>query len=404
MRRVVRMVAYIRGLAEHGIVCFEKVSSEEQRADGLSKQYKSPVKHADAMARVLGEHPEITAFRQRVHDKCDKRSKGQKRPKGANGDNGMDLGYEDGEVMEEAAYVAWAQGSGDDGVKARAVGTMQQTVPFLNLGKDFSARMMAGMGYSGSGGLGRKGEGIEKALEVAMRPKGQGLGFVIGTADGSTGGVTFVRGGGRKEVRGGVRAYVARPEEIVTVVEGEEPVFLAERIRRALQKLTMEERWLFNTRLRDGPFHDMLLSQEQLHAEMKGERPVMARRALQRPDGRGDIGDGRDADVTRGDGPFQDMFPSQEQLQAERNGERPVLAQRAGPQPQGWGGVREGFGNDRPQHGGSIATTGVSRGGRQRSEAYKRGKAARSKSKAASVRGRQQNGDGSASNRSSSLR
>jgi hypothetical protein len=73
-----------------------------------------------------------------------------------------------------------------------------------------------------------------------------------------------------------VKANLATPEG--TVGRGEEvrEVFLAERMRRALQKLTPEEWWLFNTHLRDGPFNDMLRSQEQIAAEMKGERPVLA--------------------------------------------------------------------------------------------------------------------------------
>jgi hypothetical protein len=76
LRRVARVVAHLRSLVDHKIVLFQKVTSEEQRADGLTKQYTSPVQNADAMERVLGKHPEVTKFRQEVHDKFDKRGKG----------------------------------------------------------------------------------------------------------------------------------------------------------------------------------------------------------------------------------------------------------------------------------------------------------------------------------------
>ena len=41
-------------------------------------------------------------------------------------------------------------------------------------------------------------------------------------------------------------------------------VFLAERLRRALAKLDSGERWLFSTRLREGPLEDLLYLDEQL--------------------------------------------------------------------------------------------------------------------------------------------
>jgi hypothetical protein len=78
-----------------------------------------------------------------------------------------------------------------------------------------------------------------------------------------------------------VKANLAMLDEAVGQGEEVQEVFLvlAERSRSVLQKLTPEERWLFSTHMRDGPFNDMLLSQEQIGAEMKGERAVLALKA-----------------------------------------------------------------------------------------------------------------------------
>ena len=67
-----------------------------------------------------------------------------------------------------------------------------------------------------------------------------------------------------------IRAHAA-----VTISELREaavgqPVFMAERTRRALAKLTVEERWLFSTTLRAGPFEDLLYTDEQLLEEING--------------------------------------------------------------------------------------------------------------------------------------
>ena len=49
-----------------------------------------------------------------------------------------------------------------------------------------------------------------------------------------------------------------------------QPVFLAERLRRALLKLDSDERFLFSTRLREGPLEDLLYTDEQLQEEIGG--------------------------------------------------------------------------------------------------------------------------------------
>ncbi len=54
-----------------------------------------------------------------------------------------------------------------------------------------------------------------------------------------------------------------------------QPVFLAERIRRALATLATEERWLFSTKLRAGPFDDLLYDDKQIEAEISGEKQGM---------------------------------------------------------------------------------------------------------------------------------
>jgi hypothetical protein len=106
------------------------------------------------------------------------------------------------------------------------------------------------LGYSGSGGLGAREDGIVVPLGAKKWLKKRGVGSATGQE---------------------VWAFAAGLVED----EDEGEVFLAERIRRALKKLTPEERWLFNTRLRGGPFEDLLLSKEQLEKEMSGERPVL---------------------------------------------------------------------------------------------------------------------------------
>jgi hypothetical protein len=114
---------------------------------------------------------------------------------------------------------------------------------------------------------------------VTIRPKNRGLGFAIGNGSGST---------TSRECRGANMATTECAEgesgAPTECAEGE-PVFLAERIRRALQRLAPEERWLFNVRLREGPFEDLLISEGQLVVEMSGERPVLALSAGAQPQG-----------------------------------------------------------------------------------------------------------------------
>ena len=75
-----------------------------------------------------------------------------------------------------------------------------------------------------------------------------------------------------------IRAHAA-----VTISELREaavgqPVFMAERTRRALAKLTVEERWLFSTTLRAGPFEDLLYSDDQLVEEISGVQVARKRK------------------------------------------------------------------------------------------------------------------------------
>jgi hypothetical protein len=156
-------------------------------------------------------------------------------------------------------------------MQAQAVGVMRSSVGFLGLGKGFPERFMARQGYSGNGGLGARGYGMVSPLVAAKRPRGQALGY---SASGSVDDGSVNKVGCQF-----VKANLATLDETVGRGEEVQEVFLAERIRRALQKLTPEERWLFSTHLREGPFNDMLLSQEQIAAEMKGERAVLALKA-----------------------------------------------------------------------------------------------------------------------------
>ena len=122
----------------------------------------------------------------------------------------------------------------DDEGAIKAAQWMTNKVGFLQQGRGVPEKLMSSMGYSGEGGIGKKEDGGEESLPIVRRPKGKGLGYVARTA----------------------------------VVEISEEVFLAERIRRALKKLTPEERWLFSTRLKGGPFHDLLVTDEELQEEM----------------------------------------------------------------------------------------------------------------------------------------
>jgi hypothetical protein len=48
----------------------------DQRADGLTKQYRSPVQDVDAMERVLGRGWAVHEYHLRVHERCNTRAKG----------------------------------------------------------------------------------------------------------------------------------------------------------------------------------------------------------------------------------------------------------------------------------------------------------------------------------------
>ena len=227
-----------------------KVAREDQRADGLSKQYTSPVENADSLERVMGVHPAVTAYRELVHRKCNKRAahrnddevvpeegqldRGERgEPEGRSGGNGdpEETGRAGQEPME---FSAWQDSVTEEpGGEIQAAQFMTNTVPFLQLGRGVPERLMARMGYSGEGGIGKKEDGDEDSLPIVIRPKCKGLG------------------------------YVARTEGT-----RQDEVFLAERIRQALKKLSDEERWLFSTRLKGGPFHDLLVTDEELQEEM----------------------------------------------------------------------------------------------------------------------------------------
>ena len=107
-----------------------------------------------------------------------------------------------------------------------------------------------------------------------------------------------------------VRAHAAATISELRAAAVGQSVFLAERIRRALAKLTGEERWLFSTKLKEGPFEDMLYSDEELLAESSWERAVQVAMAV----GVGTMED-NGTDRTRGDAGLGGMVPSGQQRQ-----------------------------------------------------------------------------------------
>merc|ERR1711988_957420 len=55
--------------------------------------------------------------------------------------------------------------------------TVPQPAVWERYTKGIGSKLMAAMGYTGSGGLGKQGEGMAKPIEVKLRPKNLGLSY-----------------------------------------------------------------------------------------------------------------------------------------------------------------------------------------------------------------------------------
>ena len=298
LRRVTRMVAHLQSLVEEDVIRVFKVASAEQIADTLSKQCVSPVRNALALERLLGKHPDVTAYVERVQLKCNKRGLWRK-------DTEQEQADEAGEVM--GAFTAHVQIPEDI---QTAIERMKGSVQFLQSSSGKAAMIMARMGYHGHGGLGPTGAGGEKPLSVSRKHDRKGVGC-YGNGHGNQGGA-FVAS--VKEVQ---QAYLATAVDIQNNTSGSllsqrvktallkmvpderllfrqrlaagpfqdllveangqvesEEVFIAERMRRALIKLTKEERWLFSTELRGQPFIDRFIVDEEVFSlQRKTDEP-----------------------------------------------------------------------------------------------------------------------------------
>jgi hypothetical protein len=287
------VASFLRSMATMKVVRFSKVTSAEQKADGLSKLVSAPLQNARTIARIQGKHPENEAYVALVIKLGDKRGAGKRKRLAA---EAATAEAADGSAAElvEAAYESEAHGVAYAArilpyseAAAPVANAIQSKFTFLQCTKDFTARMMAGMGFTGSGGLGRHEQGVAEAARLSIRPKHSGLGFTGGMAGSggkgfipaaaahSTQGVEGVTASGGGSGTVSLPAYNAAEVSSLEVSPPEEQgVFLAERIRRALAKLTPAERMFFNTRLRGGPFEDILISDEQAEAMGRCEVPV----------------------------------------------------------------------------------------------------------------------------------
>lgn len=279
LRRATRIVSFMQSLMEEKIVSYEKVASVDQRADLLTKKCTSPVQNADAMGRVLGNHPAVEAFGQKVHLKCNKRRNNKRKSEEVGLQEEEERGVRRmcmqanvaGKSVSEVTRASETEqnemGWRNWGSVSRTLSNLQQRFGWLRSGGKVAAAIMARWGYNGSRGLGRQEQGVIESNDVVRRQSQigyAGLGF----------GEARILDRETQGVHSKIKERIALNACSVSVNEEKnkpaEAIFLAERIRRALQKLTMEERWLFNTRLHAGPFQDLMLTQEKMNVEMKG--------------------------------------------------------------------------------------------------------------------------------------
>jgi hypothetical protein len=271
LRRVVRVVSHLRSLGTMGIIKFFQVPAEQQLADGLSKQYTSPVQNADRIEAIQGKHPLVTAYIAEVHRVHNKRAAGKRKimqrlelEQRQEQDSSvlMDMEAEDVEGSSQSSHFAAhaARPVVTQEAAATAVRTMQHSVSFLQLARGFAEGVLASCGYAGMGGLGAKNNGITEPIMPPMplpnsHNSKPGLGFTMGAAS-NTGPVQFVPS--RATAR---TTHNARSAALLNADE-ESPgeVFLAERIRRALIKLTPAERLLFS-QLRSSAFAEKLIEE-----------------------------------------------------------------------------------------------------------------------------------------------
>jgi hypothetical protein len=308
LRRVARVVSHLRSLVQHDIVKFLKVASVDQLADGMSKQINSPVQNANVLEKINGRHPDITAYVEDVHRIYNKRATGKRK---AMEQVERDQ-YMDGDMENQAAgdgagvFEMYAARQVRPEEKAAAIGTMQKSVGFLQWSRGMAEGFLATCGFTGTGGLGANEDGISEPLEGLTRKeyssKKRGLGFQQGAQTNSN---LFVRGtgttgtgdsshvdsgmgysnGGSISDSGSASDMVLHKARIGGVLdaESERPaeIFLAERIRRALAKLTPEERLLFSC-LRSEAFTDRLSRGEEVVTVTGGDVPVPSGNAANR--------------------------------------------------------------------------------------------------------------------------
>jgi hypothetical protein len=264
LRRLAKVIAHLQSMVTAEVICVEKVSSADQRADGLTKQYRSPVQNADAMGRVLGRGRAVHEYQLRVHARCNTRAKGAARLQARRAE--QEVTEQEALQMEvEAQYngleglsvFAASAGRGGGGSAELFTG-----MGWLKSSKPFAVQYMESRGYPGSGGLGARGQGRERPMVRRCDwPGKRGIG----------------------NTAGGELIWTCAAAGALGVLGDDtdgEPVFLVERLRRALLKLTEEERWLFSTRLRQGPLEHLLLTDVQIRAEMGGAAPMRRERSI----------------------------------------------------------------------------------------------------------------------------
>lgn len=201
LRRVTRVISQMRDMAQHQ-------SSEHGVAVGETQVVAHMRSLALTLEPVMGRHPAVMAFVERVRVKCDKRRQGRRRAEAAAAATAAaaiataaaeevaaaeaETAEPEREEEDEMAMpeVRWGDGVGVDlSAHAAVMRTqltnngvqlderqvrdaqrhMERKVPFLLHGRGFGGRMMAVTGYGGEVGLGVSAEPLELLLKYVRR-------------------------------------------------------------------------------------------------------------------------------------------------------------------------------------------------------------------------------------------